>query len=63
MLISSLVGVSSRTAADLDTTVHRFDLTHESAESAFREIIAIPSDDDCRSKFDRTENIRETGFS
>lgn len=59
MLISSLVGVASRTTMDLDTTVRGFDLTHESAESAFREIIAIPSDDDWRFEFDRTEDIRE----
>lgn len=59
MLISSLVGVASRTTMDLDTTIRGFDLTHESAESAFREIIAIPSDDDWRFEFDRTEDIRE----
>ena len=60
MLISSLVGVASRTTMDLDATICGFDLTHESAESAFREIIAIPSDDDWRFEFDRTEDIRET---
>lgn len=60
MLISSLVGVASRTTMDLDTTVRGFNLTHESAESAFREIIAIPSDDDWEFVFDRTEDIRET---
>lgn len=59
MLISSLVGVASRTTMDLDTTIRGFDLTHESAELAFREITAIPSDDDWRFKFDRTEDIRE----
>ena len=31
MLISSLVGVASRTTMDLDTTVRGFTLTHESA--------------------------------
>ena len=45
---------------DLDATVRGFDLTHESAESAFREIIAIPSGNDWRFEFDRTEDIRET---
>lgn len=40
VLISSLVGVGSRTTMDLDTTVRGFDLTHESAERAFREIAA-----------------------
>lgn len=33
MLISSLVGVASRTTMDLDTTVCGFTLTHASAES------------------------------
>lgn len=59
MLISSLVGVASRTTMDLDTTVQGFDLTHESAESVFREIAAIESDDDWAFEFDRTEDIRE----
>lgn len=60
MLISSLVGVASRTTMDLDTTVRGFDLTHESAESVFRQIAETPSDDDWTFEFDRTEDIRET---
>lgn len=60
VLISSLVGVSSRTTMDLDTTVRGFDLTHESAERAFREIISGHADDDWEFEFDRTEDIRET---
>lgn len=60
VLISSLVGVSSRTTMDLDTTVRGFDLTHESAERAFREIISGRADDDWEFEFDRTEDIRET---
>lgn len=60
MLISSLIGVASRTTMDLDTTIRGFTLTHESAETAFREIVAIPSDDDWRFEFNRTEDIRET---
>ena len=59
VLISSLVGVSSRTTMDLDTTVRGFDLTHESAERAFREIAAVKSDDDWDFEFVRTEDIRE----
>lgn len=59
VLISSLVGVSSRTTMDLDTTVRGFSLTHESAERAFREIAAVPADDDWEFEFDRTEDIRE----
>ncbi len=60
MLISSLVGVAARTTMDLDTTVRGFDLTHASAESLFREVIKVPSDDDWTFVFDRTEDIRET---
>lgn len=60
VLISSLVGVASRTTMDLDTTIRGFDLTHESAESVFREIAALPSNDDWTFEFDRTEDIRET---
>lgn len=54
VLISSLVGVGSRTTMDLDTTVRGFDLTHESAERAFREIVAVQADDDWEFEFDRT---------
>lgn len=43
VLVSSLVGVASRTTMDLDTTVRGFDLTHESAESVFREVASVPS--------------------
>ena len=60
MLISSLVGVASRTTMDLDTTVRGFELTHESAEAAFREIIAVEADDDWGFELVRTEDIRET---
>ena len=60
MLISSLVGVASRTTMALDTTARGFDLSHESAESVFRQIVALASDDDWTFEFDRTEDIRET---
>jgi hypothetical protein len=60
VLISSLVGVRSRTTMDLDTTVRGFALSHESAERAFRDIAAVQADDDWKFEFDRTEDIRET---
>ena len=60
MLISSLVGVASRTTMDLDTTITGFTLTHESAEKIFREVAAVGVDDDWGFEFDRTEGIRET---
>ena len=59
MLISSLVGVASRTTMDLDTTITGFTLTHESAEKVFREVAAVSVDDDWGFEFDRTEDIRE----
>ena len=60
MLISSLVGVASRTTMDLDTTIRGFDLTHETAEAVFRQIAAVGVDDDWEFEFVRTEDIRET---
>lgn len=60
MLISSLVGVASRTTMDLDTTITGFMLTHETAEKVFREVAAVGADDDWSFEFDRTEDIRET---
>ncbi len=59
MLISSLVGIASRTTMDLDTTIRGFDLTHESVTDVFRQIAAVEVDDDWEFEFDRTENIRE----
>ena len=60
MLISSLVGVASRTTMDLDTTIRGFDLTHETAETVFRQIAAVVVDDNWEFDFARTEDIRET---
>ena len=59
MLISSLVGVDKRSTYDLDATIQGFPLTHENAEKAFREIIAVDADDDFSFEFVRTEDIRE----
>ncbi len=59
MLISSFVGVASRTTMDLDTTVRGFDLAHESAEAVFRQVAAVEVDDDWEFEFERTEDIRE----
>ena len=60
VLIASLVGVSSRTTMDLDTTVRGFALTHDSAEKVFRDIMAVQVDDDWEFELDRIEDIRET---
>lgn len=60
MLISSLVGIASRTTMDLDATIRGFDLTHETAADVFRQITAVEVDDDWEFELDRTEDIRET---
>ena len=60
MLISSLVGVASRTTMDLDTTITGLMLTHESAEKIFSEVAAVDANDDWSFEFERAEDIRET---
>lgn len=60
MLISSLVGVASRTTLDLDTTVTGLALTHDSAKRIFSDIASINTEDNWSFHFDRTEEIRET---
>lgn len=59
VLISSILGVASRTTMDLDTTIRGFTLTHESAAGVFGGIAAISVDDDWEFTLDRTEDIRE----
>lgn len=59
MLISSLIGISSRVTKDLDTTVRGMELTHENAEKAFSDICGIQVDDDISFSFVRTEDIRD----
>ena len=58
MLISSLVGVASRTTMDLDTTITGFTLTHESAEKIFSGVAAVDANDDWSFELDHTEDIR-----
>lgn len=60
LLISSMVGIASRTTMDLDTTVRGFYLTHDSIEKVFREIVVIDAEDDWKFEFARTEDIRLT---
>ena len=55
MLIASYMGIDSRVTKDLDTTVRGFDLTHESAEAVFKEIIAVEADDGLVFEFGGTE--------
>lgn len=59
-LISSIVGLSSRSTMDLDTTIKGFTLTHESITNIFKEICNIEIDDDISFEFINVTDIRET---
>ena len=60
VLISSIVGVGSRTTMDLDTTITGFDLTHEAIKAVFAEIVKIDVDDDWIFEIGELEDIRES---
>lgn len=59
MLISAILGMSSRSTMDMDTTVKGFELTEESATKILKEICAIELDDDITFKMNKIELIRE----
>lgn len=59
MLISAILGMSSRSTMDMDTTVKGFELTEESATKILTEICAIELDDDITFKMNKIELIRE----
>lgn len=59
MLISAILGMSSRATMDMDTTVKGFELTEESATNILTEICAINLDDDITFKMNKVELIRE----
>lgn len=59
-LISSIVGLSSRTTMDLDTTIKGFTLTHKSITDIFKEICDIKIDDNITFEFLNVTDIRET---
>jgi len=58
MLIASLVGISSRTTMDMDTTLKSHPLSEEGIERSFSEICAIPLDDGTTFQLDHVEPIR-----
>jgi predicted nucleotidyltransferase component of viral defense system len=58
MLIASLVGISSRTTMDMDTTLKSHPLSEEGIERSFSEICAIPLDDGTAFQLDHVEPIR-----
>jgi predicted nucleotidyltransferase component of viral defense system len=58
-LLSSVIGLDTRTTKDLDTTVRAMAVQEESLRKVFSEIIAIPADDDLTFKLGTIEEIRE----
>jgi len=59
MLIASLVGISSRTTMDMDSTLRGFPLTEETIQAAILEICAIRLDDEVNLVLDYIVPIRE----
>lgn len=59
MLISAILGMSSRSTMDMDTTVKGFELTEENATKILKEVCAIELDDDITFEMKKIELIRE----
>ncbi len=59
MLISAILGMSSRSTMDMDTTVKGFELTVENATKILNEICEIELNDDITFKMNKIELIRE----
>ena len=59
-LISSIVGLDTRTTMDLDTTIKGFTLTHESIREIFKKLCSIEIDDDIKFEIVDVFDIRET---
>ena len=59
-LISSIVGLDTRTTMDLDTTIKGFSLTYESIREIFKNICSIKIDDDIEFEVVDVYDIRET---
>ena len=59
MLISSMVGIHSRTTMDMDATLRGFALNEEAIREAFTEIAAISLEDEVTLRLDHIAPIRE----
>lgn len=59
MLISSIIGIDSRTTMDIDTTIKGFKLDEENLTQILNEIIKIDADDNIKFELLNIENIRE----
>ena len=58
-LISSIVGLETRTTMDLDTTIKGFTLTHESVGNIFKDICDVEVDDNIQFEIINTSDICE----
>lgn len=58
-LISSIVGLETRTTMDLDTTIKGFTLTHDSVGNIFKEICDIEVKDNTQFEIINTYDICE----
>lgn len=59
MLISSILGIDSRSTMDMDTTIKGFKLDNETLEKILKEIISIKIDDGILFNILSIENIRD----
>ena len=59
MLISSIIGIDSRSTMDMDTTIKGFKLNVENLKSILQDIIKIDIKDNIKFKIISIENIRE----
>lgn len=59
MLISSIIGIDSRSTMDMDTTIKGFKLNVENLKSILQDIIKIDIKDNIKFKISSIENIRE----
>lgn len=59
MLISSIIGIRSRTTMDIDATIKGFPLNHEQISKVISEVCEVEADDDLKFELIRLESIRE----
>jgi predicted nucleotidyltransferase component of viral defense system len=59
MLISSMVGIDTRSTMDLDTVIKKMKLTEDDIKSVIEEILAVNINDNVRLTFKSIEEIRE----
>ncbi len=58
-LLSAIFGLEERVTADIDLTIHDFNVTEESLTTAIKEIIAVPVEDETTFNITNTHEIRD----